>query len=67
MKTISVEARLARLKGAAAMCPGCLFEREIPDNDNGGANHTMPNGSKYECHANTEAWQGVPEWEAKGK
>jgi len=59
---MSPEAQLAMAKGASQMCPGCLFEKVIPDNDQGGANHTMPSGSKYECHANTEAWQDVPEW-----
>ena len=63
---MSDEARLAMIVGAAAMCPGCLLEKEIPDNDWGGANHTMPNGSKYECHAGSEAWERVPEFIAKG-
>lgn len=58
---MSPEARLAMFKGAAAMCPGCLLEKEIPDNDWGGANHTAPGGRKYECHA-SEAWEDVPEW-----
>lgn len=58
---MSPEAEAAMAKGAAAMCPGCMLEKNIPDNDWGGANHTGPSGSKYECHA-SEAWDGVPEW-----
>jgi len=61
---VSPEARLAMFKGAAAMCPGCLLEKEIPDHP--AACHEMPNGSKYECHEGLEAWENVPEWIERG-
>lgn len=51
--------------GSQAMCPGCRFERKIPENAHGAALHTMPgSGSRYECHA-SEAWENVPEFTDK--
>ena len=65
---LSEQALIARARGVKENCPGCMDicgGPEIPDNDWGGANHTMPNGIKYECHADSATWECVPEFLAK--
>ena len=52
-------------KGASAMCPGCLIERQVPTKTNlGCAVHYMDKAKtrSYECHANTDVWKDVPEF-----
>ena len=68
MGELSLQAKHAMLQGATAMCPGCLIEKVIPENHFGAALHRMPDGgSTYECHANSEAWEGVPEFEEQAE
>lgn len=55
---------MAMLKGAMAFCPGCKMEQKVPFNFCGAAVHTLGDGN-YECHANTEVWRNVPEFQAK--
>lgn len=64
MAELSLEATLAQIKGANAMCPGCKIEKKIPERVHGTAVHRIGKGT-YECHANTDAWIGVPEFEAQ--
>lgn len=61
---MSKEAVLALLRGSNAHCPGCAFDLSIPKRtERRQAVHEL-GGKTYECHANSESWHDVPEFEA---
>lgn len=66
MAKLSEEAQAAQDLGARKSCPGCMIEHKIPTNINGAALHKMPSGAPYECHADSDSWAGVPEFESQG-
>lgn len=61
---LSADAVCAMMKGSNGQCPGCLCERKIPTNVNGGAEHYI-GGRPYQCHAGVDAWATVPEFIAQ--